>query len=91
MCRKYLDIDMMSQNKIDWTNTEERLSFENDLNRYRKDKQKRSYCEKVAWFILVFISIPFETTTIVFVGNAASAMTTKKGMKPKTIATMVPT
>ena len=55
MCRKYLDIDMMSQNKIDWTNTEERLTFENDLNRYRKDKQKRSYCEKVAWFILVFI------------------------------------
>ena len=46
---------MMSQNKIDWTNSEERIAFENDLKRYRKDKQKRSCSEKIGWFILIFI------------------------------------
>ena len=58
----------MSRNKTDWTNSKERLDFENDLKRYRKDKQKRScidilpraiglcwyYCGYGFWFHTLF-------------------------------------
>ena len=46
---------MAHQNQINWKNPEERLIFEKELKRSREEKKKRSVCEKIQWFIAVFI------------------------------------
>ena len=46
---------MAHQNQINWNNPEERLIFEKELKRSREEKRQRSICEKIPWFIAVFI------------------------------------
>ena len=48
-------MNMKVQNKINWKNSEERLSFENSLRKSKEEKKKRSRCDKIVWFFGIFI------------------------------------
>ena len=46
---------MKIEHKIDWRNPDERLAFENELKSAKCYKKKRSFIEKMGWFISVFL------------------------------------
>ena len=48
-------MNMKITHKINWENAEERLSFENDLKNSKAEKKERSLCDKIVWFLGIFI------------------------------------
>ena len=46
---------MNIRNKINWKSYEERLTFETDLENYRKKLKERSVLEKILWVIGIFV------------------------------------